>query len=67
MHLHLMSLDEGYVNCIEKGPHVPRKAATGVGQDGETTTGTVVKPPSEWALGRHRRSSQGQKDHEHFV
>ena len=50
IHLHLMSLDEGYVNCIEKGLHVPRKATTGVGQDGETTTRTVVKPPSEWTL-----------------
>ena len=32
MRLHLLAIDEGYVDCIDKGPHVPMKAATGVGQ-----------------------------------
>ena len=35
MHLHLLSLDESYVNCIEKGPHVPMKVCTGIRADGE--------------------------------
>ncbi|KAL8102764.1 hypothetical protein AgCh_027327 [Apium graveolens] len=29
MHLHLLSQDEGYVDCIERGLHVPMRAATG--------------------------------------
>ena len=29
MHLHLLSQDEAYVDCIERGPHVPMRAATG--------------------------------------
>ncbi|KAL8119214.1 hypothetical protein AgCh_016651 [Apium graveolens] len=28
MHLHLLSQDEAYVDCIERGPHVPMRAAT---------------------------------------
>ncbi|XP_063948085.1 uncharacterized protein LOC135152181 [Daucus carota subsp. sativus] len=35
MHLHLLSIDESYVNCIEKGPHVPMKVCTSIGADGE--------------------------------
>ncbi|KAL8125794.1 hypothetical protein AgCh_013179 [Apium graveolens] len=28
MHLHLLSQDESYINCIENGPHIPHKVAT---------------------------------------
>ena len=28
MHLHLLSQDTSYVQCIEKGPHVPMKIVT---------------------------------------
>ena len=47
MHLHLLSQDESYINCIENGPHVPHKVAT-------VASGTVVvgqsipKPKAEW-------------------
>ena len=34
MHLHLLSQDTSYVQCIEKGPHVPMKIVTGVNVDG---------------------------------
>ena len=34
MHLHLLSLDTSYVQCIEKGPHVPMKIVTSVNADG---------------------------------
>ena len=34
MHLHLLSLDPSYVNCIEKCPHVPMKLVTGMNPDG---------------------------------
>ena len=42
MHLHLMSIDESYVNCIEKGPHVPKKVCTGIGADGEDMVGKMI-------------------------
>ena len=29
MHLHLLSQDEAYMDYIERGPHVPMRAATG--------------------------------------
>ena len=61
MHLHLLSQDESYVNCIEMGPHVTMKAATGTGAStasGAATgsgdaTGrqhTIPKTRSEWTL-----------------
>lgn len=35
MHLHLLSLDVSYVNCIQKGTdHVPMKIVTSVNPDG---------------------------------
>ncbi|KAL8155293.1 hypothetical protein AgCh_000605 [Apium graveolens] len=40
MHLHLFSQDEAYVDCIEKGPHVPMRAAT-------ENEASVPKPPAE--------------------
>ena len=49
MHLHLLSQDEGYVNCIENGPHIPHKVATvatatiAVGQ-------SIPKPRAEWTM-----------------
>ena len=33
MHLLLLSLDDSYVRCIEKGPHVPIKLVTGINPD----------------------------------
>ncbi|KAL8090278.1 hypothetical protein AgCh_039664 [Apium graveolens] len=47
MHLHLLSQDESYINCIENGPHIPHKVAT-------ATTATVAvgqsipKSRAEW-------------------
>ena len=41
MHLHLMSLDEGYVRCIEHGPYVPIKARTTVATETEGTSGST--------------------------
>ena len=34
MKIHRLSLDIGYINCIEKGPHVPVKINTVVRLDG---------------------------------
>ena len=34
MHLHLLSRDTSYVQCIEKGPHVPMKIVISVNVDG---------------------------------
>ncbi|KAL8100422.1 hypothetical protein AgCh_032618 [Apium graveolens] len=42
MHLHLLSQDEAYVDCIERGPHVPMRAATG-------NEPSVPKPRHEWS------------------
>ncbi|KAL8135145.1 hypothetical protein AgCh_009975 [Apium graveolens] len=42
MHLHLLSQDEAYVDCIERGPHVPMRAATG-------NKPSVRKPRHEWS------------------
>ncbi|KAK1365124.1 hypothetical protein POM88_040685 [Heracleum sosnowskyi] len=50
MHLHLMSTDEGYVDCIEKGPHVPMKPNTAIAQQGEGAPDTIPELPSEWTL-----------------
>ena len=47
MHLHLLSQDESYINCIENGPHIPHKVATAatatvaIGQ-------SILKPKVEW-------------------
>ncbi|KAL8098464.1 hypothetical protein AgCh_031284 [Apium graveolens] len=49
MHLHLLSQDESYINCIENGPHIPHKVATAatatvaVGQ-------SIPKPKAEWTV-----------------
>ena len=45
MRLHLNAIDEAYVDCIEKGPHIPMKAATGVGEEG-----MIPKPLKEQTL-----------------
>ena len=51
MHLHLSSLDDSYVNYIEKGPHVPMKVYTSIGAEGEEFLGKVIpKPISEYSL-----------------
>ena len=42
MHLLLLSKDEAYVDCIEKGPHVPMRAAKG-------NEPSVPKPRAEWS------------------
>ncbi|XP_074355340.1 uncharacterized protein LOC141694940 [Apium graveolens] len=47
MHLHILSQEERYIDCIEKGPHVPCRPATYV----EGAVGNkkkVPKPKSEW-------------------
>ena len=49
MHLHLLSQDESYINCIENGPHIPHKVATAataivaVGQ-------SIPKPKAQWTV-----------------
>ena len=47
LHLHLLSQDEKYVDCIEKGPHVPRKAATNT-ERAVSDEQTVPKSQAEW-------------------
>ncbi|KAL8119145.1 hypothetical protein AgCh_016598 [Apium graveolens] len=42
MHPHLLSQDEAYVDCIERDPHVPMRAATG-------NEPSVPKPRHEWS------------------
>ncbi|KAL8100916.1 hypothetical protein AgCh_032969 [Apium graveolens] len=42
MHIHMISQDEAYVDCIERGPHVPMRAATG-------NEPSVPKPRHEWS------------------
>ncbi|KAL8154698.1 hypothetical protein AgCh_000156 [Apium graveolens] len=42
MHLYLLSQDEAYVDCIERGPYVPMRAATG-------NEPSVPKPRHEWS------------------
>ncbi|KAL8119326.1 hypothetical protein AgCh_016737 [Apium graveolens] len=42
MHLHILSQDVAYVDCIERGPHVPMRAATG-------NEPSVPKPRHEWS------------------
>ncbi|KAL8099433.1 hypothetical protein AgCh_031896 [Apium graveolens] len=42
MHLYLLSQDEAYVDCIERGPHVPMRAAIG-------NEPSVPKPRHEWS------------------
>ena len=50
MRMHLLSLDPSYINCIEKGPHVPVKINTTVGLDGsEAEDIEVPKYVSEFA------------------
>jgi hypothetical protein len=50
MRLHLMSIDEGFVDCIDKGPHVPMKAASRVGLAEDAPDTLIPKPVSEWSL-----------------
>ena len=48
MHMHLLSLDASYINCIEKGPHIPIKINTTLRADGEEKDEEVPKPLSEY-------------------
>ena len=49
MRMHLLSLDPSYINCIEKGPHVPVKINTALRLDGsEAEDVEVPKNPSEF-------------------
>ncbi|KAK1374547.1 hypothetical protein POM88_030740 [Heracleum sosnowskyi] len=50
MHLHLMSMDERYVDCIEKGPHVPMKFASRVGLLDDAPDVEIPKLVSEWTI-----------------
>ncbi|KAK1387194.1 hypothetical protein POM88_015372 [Heracleum sosnowskyi] len=50
MHLHLMYMDERYVDCIQKGPHVPMKAASRVGVPDDAPDVEIPKPVSEWTI-----------------
>ena len=40
-----MSIDESYVNCIEKERHVPMKVCTSIGADGEDMVGKMIPKP----------------------
>ncbi|KAK1369380.1 hypothetical protein POM88_035472 [Heracleum sosnowskyi] len=48
MRLHLMFMDEGYVECIDHGPHVPMKPNTSIAQAPAGAPSTIPKLPSEW-------------------
>ncbi|XP_063945973.1 uncharacterized protein LOC135151452 [Daucus carota subsp. sativus] len=49
MRMHLLSLDHSYINCIEKGRHVPVKINTALRLDGsEAEDVEVPKNPSEF-------------------
>ncbi|KAK1393215.1 hypothetical protein POM88_012271 [Heracleum sosnowskyi] len=48
MRLHLMSMDEGYVDCIDHGPHIPMKPNTSIAQAPAGTPGSIPKLSSEW-------------------
>ncbi|KAK1355984.1 hypothetical protein POM88_049240 [Heracleum sosnowskyi] len=50
MHLHLMSMDERYVDCIEKGPHVPMKLDSRVGLPDNAPDVEIPKLVSEWTV-----------------
>ena len=50
MHMHLLSIDAGYIDCIEKGPHVPMKVNTTVGTDGNNIDQQIPKPVIEYNL-----------------
>lgn len=51
MKLHLLSLDESYVNCIEIGPHVLEKTVSGIEADGSIRADKIVpKAVSEFTL-----------------
>ena len=51
MYLHLLSLDESYVNFIEKGTYVPMKVCTRIVADGEEMVGKMIpKPISVYSL-----------------
>ncbi|KAK1403155.1 hypothetical protein POM88_002760 [Heracleum sosnowskyi] len=48
MRLHLISMDEGYVECIEHGPHVPMKPNASIAQEPAGAPSTIPKLRSEW-------------------
>ncbi|MGI4673288.1 hypothetical protein ACR2XN_27850 [Klebsiella pneumoniae] len=53
MRLHLNAIDEAYVDCIEKGPHVPMKAntaPTAVNADGTAVERLIPKLVSEFTI-----------------
>ncbi|KAK1401563.1 hypothetical protein POM88_001168 [Heracleum sosnowskyi] len=43
-------MDERYVDCIEKGPHVPMKFASRVGLPDDAEDVEIPKPISEWTV-----------------
>ena len=46
-----MALDEGYVNCIEKGHHVPMKSRISVGAEDDGNVGkTFHKHVNEYSV-----------------
>ena len=45
--MHLLSLDSGFIRCIERGPYVPMKVNTSFRSDGETEE-TTPKLPHEF-------------------
>ena len=67
MHLHLISLDEGCVNCIEKGPHVSMKICTRVGADGDKNVGKMIqKPGNEYSLEDTKKIHNDKINFAHF-
>ncbi|KAK1369557.1 hypothetical protein POM88_035649 [Heracleum sosnowskyi] len=64
MHLHLMSMDEGYVECIDHDPHVPMKPNTSMAQGPARAPSTIPKGlPKEWTpMTISLRNTQEYKD-----
>ena len=50
MHLHLLSMDESFVDCIERGPHIPMRVASRIGLLDDAPDVEIPKPRSEWTL-----------------
>ena len=49
MHIHLLSLDDVYVKCIDKGPHISVKLVTGINPHGSIVADKFVpKSASEF-------------------
>ena len=50
MHLHLLSMDESFVDCIKRGPHIPMRVASRIGLPDDAPDVEIPKPRSEWTL-----------------